>query len=264
MYQETLQFFIHLFRNDGSILDILGADYTFVNGPLAQHYGIPGITGEAWQQVKYPADQQRSGILGQASVLSSLAGASRTSPILRGNWVSEVLLGEKLPKPPKGVPPLPDDVAGRAGLTMRELVELHGSNEKCAVCHKRIDPLGFAMEKFDAIGRFRNNDELEKPIHVKVKTLDGVEFEGASGLRDYLLNQRRDDFVKQFCKKLLGFALGRGVQLSDRGLLDEMKESLEKNEYRFSAALQPLLSSRQFREIRGREAVADDAVSLNP
>jgi hypothetical protein len=264
MYQETLQFFIHLFRNDGSILDILGADYTFVNGALAQHYGIPGITGEAWQKVKYPADQQRSGILGQASVLSSLAGASRTSPILRGNWVSEVLLGEKLPKPPKGVPPLPDDVAGRAGLTMRELVELHGSNEKCAVCHKRIDPLGFAMEKFDAIGRFRNNDELEKPIHVKVKTLDGVEFEGASGLRDYLLNQRRDDFVKQFCKKLLGFALGRGVQLSDRGLLDEMKESLEKNEYRFSAALQPLLSSRQFREIRGREAVADDAVSLNP
>ena len=264
MYQETLQFFTHLFRNDGSILDILGADYTFVNGALAQHYGIPGITGDSWQQVKYPADQQRSGILGQASVLSSLAGASRTSPILRGNWVSEVLLGEKLPKPPKGVPPLPDDVAGRAGLTMRELVELHGSNEKCAVCHKRIDPLGFAMEKFDAIGRFRNNDELEKPIDVKVKSLDGVEFEGASGLRDYLLNQRREDFVRQFCKKLVGFALGRGVQLSDRGLLDEMKSSLEKNEYRFSAALQPLLSSRQFREIRGREAVVEDAVSVNP
>jgi hypothetical protein len=253
MHQETLQFFTHLFRNDGSVLDILGADYTFVNGALAQHYGIPGVTGDQWQQVKYPADQQRSGILGQGTVLSSLAGASRTSPILRGNWVSEVLLGEKLPKPPKGVPPLPDDVAGRGGLTMRELVELHGSNEKCAVCHKRIDPLGFAMEKFDAIGRFRSNDELEKPIDVKIKTIDGVEFEGVVGLRDYLLNQRRDDFVKQFCKKLLGFALGRGVQLSDRGLLDEMKSSLEKNNYRFSSALEPLLKSRQFREIRGRD-----------
>lgn len=253
MQQETLQFFTHLFQNDGSVLDILGADYTFVNGALAEHYGIPGVTGDQWQQVKYPADQQRSGILGQGTVLSSLAGASRTSPILRGNWVSEVLLGEKLPKPPKGVPPLPDDVAGRGGLTMRELVELHGSNEKCAVCHKRIDPLGFAMEKFDAIGRFRNNDELEKPIDVKVKTIDGVEFEGAGGLRDYLLNQRRDDFVKQFCKKLLGFALGRGVQLSDRGLLDEMKSSLEKNNYRFSSALEPLLNSSQFREIRGRD-----------
>jgi hypothetical protein len=253
MQQETLQFFTHLFRNDGSVLDILGADYTFVNGALAQHYGIPGVTGDQWQQVNYPADQPRSGILGQGTVLSSLAGASRTSPILRGNWVSEVLLGEKLPKPPKGVPPLPDDVAGRGGLTMRELVELHGSNEKCAVCHKRIDPLGFAMEKFDAIGRFRSNDELEKPIDVKIKTIDGVEFEGVVGLRDYLLNQRRDDFVKQFCKKLLGFALGRGVQLSDRGLLDEMKSSLEKNNYRFSSALEPLLKSRQFREIRGRD-----------
>lgn len=253
MQQETLQFFTHLFRNDGSVLDILGADYTFVNGPLAQHYGIPGVTGDQWQRVQYPADQQRSGILGQGTVLASLAGASRTSPILRGNWVSEVLLGEKLPKPPKGVPPLPDDVAGRGGLTMRELVELHGSNEKCAVCHKRIDPLGFAMEKFDAIGRFRSNDELEKPIDVKIRTIDGVEFEGVGGLRDYLLNQRRDDFVKQFCKKLLGFALGRGVQLSDRGLLDEMQSSLEKNDYRFSAALEPLLKSKQFREIRGRD-----------
>jgi RNAse (barnase) inhibitor barstar len=255
MQQETLRFFTHLFRNDGSVLDILGADYTFVNEALAKHYGIPGVTGDQWQMVKYPADQQRSGILGQGTVLSSLAGASRTSPILRGNWVSEVLLGEKLPKPPKGVPPLPDDVAGRGGLTMRELVELHGSNEKCAVCHKRIDPLGFAMEKFDAIGRFRNNDELEKPIDVKIKTIDGVEFEGVGGLRDYLLQQRRDDFVKQFCKKLLGFALGRGVQLSDRGLLDEMKSSLEKNDYRFSAALEPLLRSPQFREIRGRDAM---------
>lgn len=255
MQQETLRFFTHLFRNDGSVLDILGADYTFVNEALAKHYGILGVTGDQWQMVKYPADQQRSGILGQGTVLSSLAGASRTSPILRGNWVSEVLLGEKLPKPPKGVPPLPDDVAGRGGLTMRELVELHGSNEKCAVCHKRIDPLGFAMEKFDAIGRFRNNDELEKPIDVKIKTIDGVEFEGVGGLRDYLLQQRRDDFVKQFCKKLLGFALGRGVQLSDRGLLDEMKSSLEKNNYRFSAALEPLLHSPQFREIRGRDSL---------
>ena len=264
MYQETLRFFSHLFRTDGSVLDILGADYTFVNGALATHYGIPDVAADQWQMVKYPPGQQRTGILGQGSVLASLAGASRTSPILRGNWVSEVLLGEKLPKPPKGVPPLPDDVAGRGGLTMRELVELHGSNEKCAVCHKRIDPLGFAMEKFDAIGRWRDKDELEKPIDVKIRTIDGVDFEGVDGLRDYLLNQRRDDFVKQFCKKLLGFALGRGVQLSDRALLDEMKKSLEKNEYRFSAALEPLLQSRQFREIRGRDMLADDALSAAP
>jgi hypothetical protein len=259
MYEESLRFFNHLFQSDASILEILSADYTFVNGPLAEHYGVPGVTGDQWQKVQLGGDSQRSGILGQATVLATLAGASRTSPILRGNWVSEVLLGEKLPKPPKGVPPLPDDVAGRGGLTMRELVELHSNDEKCAVCHRRIDPMGFAMENFDAIGRLRSTDEAGKPIALAVKTIDGAEFSGPLGLRDYLLNQRRDAFVTQFCKKLAGFALGRSIQLSDRSLIQEMKSSLEKNEYRFSAALKPLLNSKQFREIRGRDFLAEGA-----
>ena len=259
MYEESLRFFDHLFKSDASILEILSADYTFVNGALAEHYGVPGVTGEQWQKIQLGGDSQRSGILGQATVLATLAGASRTSPILRGNWVSEVLLGEKLPKPPKGVPPLPDDVAGRGGLTMRELVELHSNDEKCAVCHRRIDPMGFAMENFDAIGRLRSMDEAGKPIALAVKTIDGAEFSGPLGLRDYLLNQRRDDFVMQFCKKLAGFALGRSIQLSDRSLIQEMKSSLEKNEYRFSAALKPLLNSKQFREIRGRDFLAEGA-----
>lgn len=259
MYQESMMFFTHLFRNDRSILEILSADYTFLNAPLSEHYGFGNVSGNDWQKVQYPADQQRSGVLGQATILSTLAGASRTSPILRGNWVSEVLLGEKLPKPPKGVPPLPDDVAGRGGLSMRELVELHGSNEKCAVCHQRIDPLGFSMENFDAIGRWRTTDEAEKPIDVAVTTIDGQKFSGVNGLRDYLLQHRRDDFVRQFCKKLAGFALGRAIQLSDRGLIDQMMKSLEKNDYRFSSALEPLLLSRQFREIRGRDAIFEEA-----
>src|SRR4029079_10265422 len=146
-------------------------------------------------------------------------GASRTSPILRGNWISEVLLGERLPRPPKGVPVLPDDETATAGLTVRQLVEKHTNDEQCSVCHKRIDPFGFSLESFDAIGRRREKDLGDRPIDVRVKTMDGVECEGLDGLRKYLLTTRKDAFIRQFCKKLLVYSLGRSVQLSDEPLL---------------------------------------------
>jgi hypothetical protein len=197
----------------------------------------------------------RGGVLAQATTLAKQSGASRTSPILRGNWISEVILGERLPKPPQGVPPLPDDEAATEGLTMRQLVEKHVSDPKCSVCHQRIDPYGFSLEAFDAIGRYREKDLGDRPVDTRVATMDGAEFEGLDGLRNYLLTERRDAFVRQFCRKLLGYALGRSVQLSDEPLLSELQDKLAANGYRVSIAVETIVRSKQFREIRGMDAM---------
>ncbi len=256
MYEESILFFTDLFQHDRSVLDILDSDATFVNAALAKHYGIPGITQTGWQRLEGVKKFGRGGILAQATTLATQSGASRTSPILRGNWVYEVLLGEKLPRPPKGVPQLPDDETKTDGLTVRQLIEKHSSDAKCAVCHKKIDAYGFALEGYDAIGRRRDKDLGDRPIETHAKTMDGAEFDGLDGLRNYLLTKRKDAFVHQFCKKLLGYALGRGVQLSDEPLLEEMQERLKANGYRVSVAVEAIVTSRQFREIRGREFAA--------
>jgi hypothetical protein len=258
MYEESLRFFTDLFQHDGSMLDILDADYTFLNEALAKHYDIPGVSGPQWRRVDGIKKHGRGGILGQATTLAKQSGASRTSPILRGNWISEVLLGERLPRPPKEVPRLPEDETATEGLTVRQLVEKHTSDPKCAVCHQRIDALGFSLEGFDAIGHRRDKDLGDRPIDTGVRTMDGARFDGIDGLRHYLLTQRREAFVRQFCRKLLGYALGRAIQLSDEPLLTEMQEQLKTKDYRFTAALETIVRSRQFREIRGRLAVAED------
>jgi hypothetical protein len=258
MYEESIRFFTDLFQNDGSVLDILAADYTFLNEELARHYGVPGISGNAWRRVNGMKPFSRGGILGQATTLTRQSGASRTSPVLRGNWISEVLLGERLPRPPKGVPQLPEDETATEGLTVRQLVEKHASDAKCAVCHVRIDPLGFALEGFDPIGRRRDKDLGDRPIDIRAKTIDGAQFEGLDGLRNYLLTTRRDAFVRQFCRKLLGYALGRSVQLSDEPLLAEMQSELAAKDYNVVSAILMIVKSPQFREIRGRDFAFDD------
>ncbi|MFT5470924.1 MAG: hypothetical protein ACI8UO_006057, partial [Verrucomicrobiales bacterium] len=244
MQEETVRFFIDLFQNDRSVVSLLDADYSFVNAPLAQHYGVE-VAGDDWQRIDGLRERGRGGILGLAATLSKQSGASRTSPILRGNWVSEVLLGEKLPRPPKDVPVLPDEPP--AGLTERQLIERHSSDPACARCHAKIDPLGFALEGFDAIGRARTGADTRASL------ADGTEFEGIDGLRTYLLETRREDFVRQFCRKLLGYALGRSVQLSDKPLLDEMTQQLLGEEAGVSVALEMIVRSPQFREVRGRD-----------
>ena len=258
MYEESIQFFTDLFQNDGSVTGILDADYTFLNEDLAKHYGIAGIAGPDWRRVDGIKKSGRGGILAQATTLATQSGASRTSPILRGNWISEVLLGERLPRPPKGVPVLPDDETATAGLTVRQLVEKHTTDEKCSICHKRIDPFGFSLEGYDAIGRLRQKDLGDRPIDTRVKAMDGAEFEGLDGLRKYLLTTRRDAFVRQFCKKLLGYSLGRSVQLSDEPLLAEMQAELKVKNYSVLAAIDLIVQSRQFREIRGRETAYNE------
>lgn len=247
MYEETVRFFSEMFRGDCSILDLLEADHTFVNAALAEHYGIGQVSGDEWQRVDGLRAQGRGGVLGMATFLASQSGASRTSPILRGNWVYETLLGERLPRPPANVPILPDDVP--EGLTERQLIEQHSSVAECAKCHRHIDPFGFALEQYDAIGRMR-------PATVDTATTlaDGTQIAGLDGLRAYLSVDRRDAVVRQFCRKLLGFALGREVLLSDEPLLAEMQNRLRANDYRFSSAVETIVASPQFQTIRGREA----------
>jgi len=168
-----------------------------------------------------------------------------------------VLLGEKLPRPPKDVPQLPEDEATET-LTVRQLTEKHTSDPKCYGCHRRIDAYGYSLEAFDAIGRLRTQDLGGRPIDTHAKVMDGSEIDGLEGLRRYLLTTRRDAFLKQFCRKLLGYSLGRGVLLSDAPLISEMRDQLKKHDYRISAALETIVRSQQFREIRGKEMASEE------
>jgi len=254
IYEESILFFQYLFQHDEPVTRILDADYTFLNETLAKHYGIPGVVGPPWRKVDGVQKYGRGGILGLASVQTKEAGASRTSPVLRGNWVVETLLGEKLPRPPPNVPRLPEEETGNTGLTMRQLVEKHTRVPECAVCHVRIDPFGFAFEKYDPIGRFRDKDFGGLPLDAHAKLKDGTEFDGIDGLRNYLLTKKKDVIVRLFCRRLLGYALGRSVTLSDQPLIDEMVAELNKNNGRISAAALAIVRSRQFTMIRGSEA----------
>jgi hypothetical protein len=250
MYEESVRFFVDLFQRNGSALDILNADYTFLNESLANHYGIPGVTGTEWRRVNDVKKFGRGGILMLATTLAQQSGASRTSPILRGNWVLETLLGEKLPRPPKNVPQLPEAETD-SDRTVRELVESHRSIESCANCHVKIDSFGFSLEGYDAIGRRRDKDLGGRAIDVNVVLNDGTKFTGAAGLRDYLLIDRRSSFLKHFCRKLLGYSLARGIQLSDEPVLEEMINQLKASDYQISAAIESIVRSQQFRYQRG-------------
>jgi hypothetical protein len=252
MYEESIRFFQDLFQSDQPVTRILDADYAFLNERLARHYGIPGVAGDQFRRVDGVQKYGRGGILGMASVQARQAGASRTSPVLRGNWVVETLLGEKLPRPPANVPRLPEEEGGNDGLTMRQLVEKHARAAECAVCHQRIDPFGFALEKYDPIGRYRDKDLGGLPLDCTARLKDGTEFTGIDGLRKYLATAKKDVVVRLFCRRLLGYALGRSTTLSDQPLIDEMMTELRRNDYRVSAALLVIVKSRQFTMIRGR------------
>jgi hypothetical protein len=251
MYEESVRFFEDMFQNDGSVLDLLIADHTFLNERLAKHYGINGVTGKEWRRVNGMQDKGRGGVLGLATVLAINSGASRTSPILRGNWVYETLLGEKLPRPPANVPVLPDSVP--SGLTARQLIEKHSSAPECAKCHERIDAYGFALEQFDPIGRNRPTS-----VNTETQLTDGTQINGLSGLREHLATKRLDDVLKQFCRKLLGYALGREIALSDLLLIEEMQKQLKENNFRFSKAVEVIVLSPQFRKIRGLQTANQD------
>jgi len=246
MNRETDEFFTHLVREDRPVRDIILGDYTYLNERLAAYYGIPGVKGEEFQKVPVAA-YHRGGILGMASILTKTSYPQRTSPVLRGNWLLRAVLGTPTPAPPADVPKL-DETSAQAK-TVRERLEAHRANKACAVCHDRIDPLGFALESFDPVGRFRDKDEAGLQIDTSGQLRDGTKFNGIDGLRQYL-GTRHADFDKLFCRKLVGFALGRALSPTDGPLFDAMRAQLDKSEGRFSAAVLAIAQSRQFQNRR--------------
>lgn len=251
MYEETIQMFIDFFQNDRPMIELIESDAAMVNEPMAKFYGIQGVEGDQWRRVEGVARLHRGGILGLASTLARQSGASRTSPILRGNWLSESLLGEKLPKPPKGVPQLPEEPP--EGFSERQLIEMHSSLESCSDCHQRIDPFGFAMEQFDGIGKFRQVDLSQHPIDARATLFDGTLVNGVDDLRRYIAGPRREDFLRQFQRKLLGYALGRSVALSDLPLIDDFREQTSKDQQTIGRWIEAIVLSPQFRNIRRTE-----------
>ncbi|MEI7685550.1 MAG: DUF1592 domain-containing protein, partial [Planctomycetota bacterium] len=248
--EEPVRFFEDLLMNDRPVADVIAADAVVVNDVLAKHYGIPGVTGSAWRRVEKVSAYGRGGLLGFGAVQAKYAAAARTSPVKRGAWVVQ-MLGERLPKVPPDVPPLPETPP--AGLSVREITERHRKDPNCAGCHTRIDPFGMTLEQFDALGRLRPAKDL-KPGDAKATTRDGAEIDGFAGLRNYLAGPRREDLLRSLAQKLVGYSLGRSVQLSDRKLIEEVTKTMASGG-RWSDALLVIVRSEQFRSIRP-EAVA--------
>jgi hypothetical protein len=243
MRRETDLFLGAVIREDRSLLDLIDAPFTFLNGPLAHHYGIPGVTGEAFQRV--PLDgTQRSGLLTQASILTVSSYPTRTSPVLRGKWVLQNLLGAPPPDPPAGVPPL-DEAAVGTSVSLRAQLEAHRANASCAVCHDQIDPMGFGLERYDATGVWRTHDG---PFEIDDSgTLpDGTTFRGPLELKGILRNESTA-FTQNLAEKLLTYALGRGLESYDAAAIDTIVQRVVDAEYRFSSLVLGVVDSQPFR-----------------
>lgn len=242
--EETTRFLDDQRTADRSILDLVRADYSFLNARLADHYGVAGITGDRFRKVTF-TDGLRGGVLGQGSVLMVTSYPDRTAPVVRGAWVLENLLGMPPPPPPPNIPQLQaTDGAGRPR-TMREQMEAHRQNPACATCHVRMDPLGFSLEHFDAIGRWRARD-AGGPIDAVSTFADGTSIDGVAGLRRFLL-LHTDDYVETFVAKMLTYALGRHVDYRDMPAIRRIVRDAAPGEYRWTAIISGIVNSTPFR-----------------
>ncbi len=218
-------------REDRSILDLLDADFTYMNERLARDYGIPGVVGDEFRRVRLTGPQ-RGGLLTQASILTVTSNPNRTSPVKRGRWVLEQLLGAPPPPPPPDVSPLKDDHAVEATASMRRRMEQHRAQASCAVCHKRLDPLGFGLENYDGVGAWRDKDGGQA-VDASGTLPSGESFSGPGELKA-ILKSRPREFARCLTEKMMTYALGRGLEESDRCAVDRIVKDLEANEYRFS------------------------------
>ena len=244
--QETKLFFDSIIRENRSVLDLLDADYTFLNERLARHYGIPGVYGERFQRVSLPADSVRRGLLGQGSILTGTSRANRTSPVIRGKWIMENILGTPPPPPPPNVPDLVEERDPRKVLPMREQMAAHRANPVCAACHAQMDQLGFALENFDAIGEWRDIYASGLPIDASAEFPDGTTFDGPAELRRLLMSHA-DDFLTTAIDRLLTYALGRGLEATDMPTVRQIKRDAADDDYRFAALVQGVVASPPFR-----------------
>jgi mono/diheme cytochrome c family protein len=244
MQRETELFFASIMREDRSVLDFLKADYTFLNERLARHYGIPNIYGTDFQRVTI-TNPTRRGLLGQASILTVTSQANRTSPVLRGKYILTNILGTPPPPPPPNVPALSEDKDTARPLSLRERMEQHRANPACAGCHKTMDPLGFTLENFDAIGRWRNTDDGAR-IDPSGTVFNGDHVDGPAALNEMLL-RRPEIFVGVLTEKLMTYALGRGVDYLDMPEVRNIVQTAAQSDYRFSAIILGVANSPEFR-----------------
>ena len=247
MFQEPVRFIEGVFRNNGSVLDLLYGKHTFVNSVLARHYGMPDVAGDAdrWVRVDDARQYGRGGLLPMSVFLTQNAPGLRTSPVKRGYWVVRRVLGETIPPPPANVPELPHDEA-KLDLPLREMLARHRESPSCASCHARFDSLGLAFEGYGPIGEKRSKDLAGRPVDSHADFPGGAQGDGFEGVLTYIREHRQKDFLDNLSRKLLAFALGRSLQLSDEPMIEQMQAKLIANDYRFTPLVETIVSSPQF------------------
>ena len=248
--RETELFVESIMREDRNVVDLLSANYTFLNERLAKHYGIPNIYDSYFRRVTFDANNARGGLLGQGSILTLTSYADRTSPVIRGKWILTNIVGLPPPPPPPNVPPLKDNGSTGKLLTMRDRMAAHRSVQPCAGCHSLMDPVGFSLENYDAVGRWRTTDE-DSPIDASGGLPDGVPFAGVAGLRHALLS-RPELFVTTLTEKLLTYGLGRGLESYDGAAVRKIVRDAHNNDYRFSALVLGIVNSTPFQMRRSQ------------
>ena len=226
------------------MVELLSADYTFLNERLATHYGIPGVRGSEFRRVALD-NPARGGLLGHGSILTVTSHANRTSPVVRGKWVLENILGNPPPPPPPDVPALEETTTGQQ-LTMREAMEQHRANPVCASCHRVMDPMGLALEPFDAVGRWRTPNETKEPMDTRGELPDGTVFDGPAGLKTALLDHP-ERFVNTVTEKLLIYAIGRGVEYYDATAVRAITREAARDDYRLTSLIMGVVKSVPFR-----------------
>jgi hypothetical protein len=242
--RESELFFESVMREDRNVLDLLTADYTFVNERLARHYGIPNIYGDRFRRVTLP-DENRRGLLGEGSVLAVTSYPNRTSPVLRGKWILENILGTPPPPPPPNVPTLKENSEGGKIMSVRERLEEHRKNPACASCHRVMDPLGFSLDNFDATGEWRTKEAVGVPVDASGQLADGTPVDGPVALRNALL-KHPEQFVRTMTEKLLTYGLGRGLEYYDMPVVRSVARDAARQNYRFSSLITGIVKSSAF------------------
>jgi hypothetical protein len=260
MFEEPIRFIADVVRNDHSVLDMLYGSHTFANPILAKHYGIPGVVGsaETWRRIDNARDYQRGGLLPMAAFLTQNAPGLRTSPVKRGYWVARRVLGEVIPPPPPTVPELPKDEA-KLDLPLREMLAKHRDNPSCSSCHARFDSFGLTFEGYGPVGETRTKDLAGRPVDTQAAFPGGSTGSGLAGLQRYIRANREADFLDNLSRKMLVYALGRSLLLSDEPLVQRMNERLAANGYRFGVLVETIVTSPQF--LKTRTAINTERVA---
>ena len=256
MSRETQLLFQFIMKEDRSILDLLDANFTFVNERLARHYNLPGVAGDQFVRVKLKSPE-RGGVLTPASILALTSNPTRTSPVKRGKFVLENILGTPPPPPPPEVPELAEEKKEALTGTLRQRMEQHRENPNCATCHARMDPIGFGLENFDGIGAWRDA-EGTFPIDPSGELVTGEAFQGVADLKTILIRHKREEFARCLTEKMLTYALGRGLEFYDKCAVDDITRNLRRHNYRFSALIGGIVDSVPFKKTRGAGAGAGE------